>query len=146
MEQLHCNCTSLRSAARTLTSVYDEVLRPSGIRVTQFTILARLAAIGETRVNELAEKLAMDRTTLGRNLRPLERDELVQIRVGEDRRERLIDLSPKGRRVLQTAMPLWESIHDRFERQFGKRRAKDLREVLADVVTVGQALYVEQAA
>jgi DNA-binding MarR family transcriptional regulator len=136
----------LRSASRTLTAVYDEVLRPSGIRVTQFTILARLAAVGEIRVNELAEKLAMDRTTLGRNLRPLERDELVQIRVGEDRRERLMDLSAKGRRTLQVALPLWEGIHDRFERKFGKRRAKDLREILADVVSVGQELDGELAA
>ena len=72
MTLLQCNCSTLRSATRVLTQAYDEVLRPSGLRTTQFSILARLAGVGPVPLSELAELLAMDRTTLARNLRPLD--------------------------------------------------------------------------
>src|SRR2546422_10414991 len=127
MEQLHCNCSALRSAARTLTAAYDEALRGSGIRMTQFSILARLAAIGRVRITELSKRLAMDRTTLARNLRPLEQEGFLAVTVGEDRRERFVELSAKGERAVAKAMPLWRSVHERFEQQFGKERAKSLR-------------------
>src|ERR1700744_5613202 len=117
MELLQCNCSSLRSATRVLTQAYDEVLRPSGLRMSQFSILARTAALGELPMSELAEHLAMDRTTLGRNLQPLERDDLIQIQVGQDRRERLISLTPNGRKALARAKPLWDRIHQRFEKK-----------------------------
>jgi DNA-binding MarR family transcriptional regulator len=143
MEPLNCNCTSLRSASRTLSLAYDEVLRPSGLRVGQFSILARLAAVGEVTVVEFAEMLAMDRTTLARNLRPLERDGLIHIRVGKDRRERVIDLTRRGDAMLQQALPLWRSVHERFEKRFGNGRAKELRELLGNVVAAGRGLYEE---
>ncbi|WP_114969429.1 MarR family winged helix-turn-helix transcriptional regulator [Rhodoferax ferrireducens] len=141
MEALTCNCSSLRSAARTLTQAYDEVLRPSGLRVTQFSILARLAAVGEVNIAEFSHMLAMDRTTLARNLRPLERENLVLIRVGQDRRERLIGLSRAGEAVLNQALPLWKSVHERFESMFGQERARNLRKQLGDVTQAGRALY-----
>src|SRR5438876_11565211 len=105
MTLLQCNCSTLRSATRVLTQAYDEVLRPSGLRTTQFSILARLAGVGPVPLSELAELLAMDRTTLARNLRPLEREDFLRLEVGSDRRERLIHLTPAGRRALARAMP-----------------------------------------
>jgi DNA-binding MarR family transcriptional regulator len=145
MELLQCNCSFLRSATRALTLAYDEVLRPSGLRMTQFSMLSRASAVGEISLSELADLMAMDRTTIGRNLLPLEREGLVQINVGKDRRERLVSVTPAGRKVLAHAMPLWENIHRRFEQKVGKREAKELRDLLKRIVNVGRELSAENA-
>ncbi|MBW0450941.1 MarR family winged helix-turn-helix transcriptional regulator [Paraburkholderia phenoliruptrix] len=143
MELLQCNCSFLRSATRALSLAYDEVLRPSGLRITQFSMLARASAVGEMSLSELADLMAMDRTTLGRNLQPLEREGLVQINVGQDRRERLVSVTPAGRKVLARAMPLWESVHLRFEQKLGKHESKELRQTLKRIVNVGRELSAE---
>ncbi|CAB3724248.1 hypothetical protein R8871_05149 [Paraburkholderia graminis C4D1M] len=145
MELLQCNCSFLRSATRALTQAYDEVLRPSGLRMTQFSMLARASAVGEISLSELADLMAMDRTTLGRNLRPLEREGLVQVDIGEDRRERLVTVTPAGAKALASALPLWEQVHQRFERKVGKREAKELRFALKRLVSVGRELSAENA-
>lgn len=146
MELLQCNCSSLRSATRTLSLAYDEVLRPSGLRLTQFSILARIAAVGPHPLNDLAEMLAMDRTTLGRNLKPLERDDLVCLEVGMDRRQRVINLTAAGRRALMRAMPLWETVNQRFEVKFGVGKAKTLRDTMKQLVKTGRELSAETVA
>jgi len=138
---LHCNCSILRSASRALSVAYDEALSPSGLRVTQFAILARMNAVGPTSVNDLADRLTMDRTTLGRNVRILERDGLIEIGVGEDRRARVLRLTSKGQGVLDEAMPLWTEVHERFEAMLGAKEADSLRATLSDVIQVGRALY-----
>jgi DNA-binding MarR family transcriptional regulator len=145
MESLQCNCSSLRSATRALSLAFDEVLRPSGLRVTQFWILSRASAVGEMPLSELANLMAMDRTTLGRNLRPLEREDLIQVKVGTDRRERLISITATGRKALARTMPLWEDVHRRFEQKVGKREAKALRNMMKLVVRVGRELSAENA-
>ncbi|WP_158906317.1 MarR family winged helix-turn-helix transcriptional regulator [Burkholderia sp. L27(2015)] len=146
MELLQCNCSSLRSATRTLSLAYDEVLRPSGLRLTQFSILARIAAVGPHPLNDLAEMLAMDRTTLGRNLKPLERDDLVCLEVGMDRRQRVINLTAAGRRALMRAKPLWETVNQRFEVKFGVGKAKTLRDTMKQIVKTGRELSAETVA
>lgn len=113
----------------------------SGLRSTQFAILARMNAVGPTSVNSLADRLTMDRTTLGRNVRILERDGLIVIGVGKDRRARVLELTPKGRKVLEKAMPLWREVHERFEAMLGEHEADTLRATLADVIRAGRALY-----
>jgi DNA-binding MarR family transcriptional regulator len=138
---LHCNCSILRSASRALSLAYDEALSPSGIRVTQFAILARMSAVGPTSVNDLADRLTMDRTTLGRNVRILERDGLISIGVGEDRRARVLELTARGRMVLDKAMPLWLEVHERFEAMLGKKEADDFRSTLGTVIQAGRALF-----
>jgi DNA-binding MarR family transcriptional regulator len=143
MELLQCNCSFLRSATRALSQAYDEVLRPSGLRITQFSMLARASAVGEMSLSELAGLMAMDRTTLGRNLQPLEREGLVQINVGEDKRERLVSVTPEGRKLLARALPLWESVHLRFEQKLGKRESNELRHTLKRIVNVGRELSGE---
>lgn len=140
MSQLTCNCAVLRSASRALTMAYDEALRPTGLRVTQFSILSRVAAIGPMPVSQLAGRLAMDRTTLGRNLKPLEREGLVSLDVGADRRERLITLTPAGRLRYGQAVPLWQRINERFEARFGTEQAHALRVTLKSVVRAGREL------
>ena len=74
-----CNCFAVRSAARHVTQLYDQLLAPAGLRVTQFSILAKLKRRGPLTINALADDMVMDRTTLGRNIRPLERDGLISV-------------------------------------------------------------------
>ena len=143
MELLQCNCSFLRSATRALSLAYDEVLRPSGLRITQFSMLARASAVGEMSLSELADLMAMDRTTLGRNLQPLEREGLVQINVGDDKRERLVSVTLEGRKLLACALPLWESVHLRFEQKLGQRESEELRHTLKRIVNVGRELSAE---
>src|SRR6476659_8600571 len=87
-----CACFHLRRATRALTQLYDDALRPAGVRTTQFTLLNAIRIAGPATVRRLATTVVMDRTTLTRDLRPLERQGLVLIEPGEDRRERKVDL------------------------------------------------------
>jgi len=133
-----CNCLALRQASRTITAAYDQALAEAGLRVTQFSILFKLSHLGPMTVNQMANELVMDRTTLTRNLKPLERDALVQSGPSEqDRRERVIALSPAGRDKVKAALPLWRKAQKSFEERFGAARARELREVLSAVVAIG---------
>ena len=102
-----CACFSLRKAARAVTQLYDKTLEPSGLRVTQFTLLVALSLTDQLTLSQVAEHLVMDRTTLTRNVVPLERDGLVKRERGPDRRERYLRVTPAGRRALEQALPLW---------------------------------------
>jgi DNA-binding MarR family transcriptional regulator len=133
-----CNCLALRQASRTITAAYDQALAGTGLRVTQFSILFKLFHLGPMTVKQIARELVMDRTTLTRNLKPLERDELVQSAPSAlDRRERVIELSPAGKDKVKAAVPLWRKAQQDFEARFGTARASDLREVLRAVVATG---------
>jgi DNA-binding MarR family transcriptional regulator len=128
-----CNATALRKASRRLTQLYDAGLEQCGLRSTQFTILAALAdrARQPPTMAELAAELVMDRSALGHNLRPLEREGLVVLREGdEDRRQRYVVLSAKGRARFQEGIRLWRKAQDRFEQVFGRSEAAALRETL----------------
>jgi DNA-binding MarR family transcriptional regulator len=130
-----CYCSSLRQASRYLTSFYDQMLSGSGLRVTQFSILARLRRLGPSSVNQLARTMVMDRTTLARNLQPLVRDQLVEIKPGEqDRRERVIALTERGLELVNGAMPAWERAQQLFAEHFGPEKAELLRTTMSEVV------------
>jgi DNA-binding MarR family transcriptional regulator len=116
----NCTCFSLRKAARVVTQIFDEMMAPSGLLVTQFTILGVVAAIKESTMNQLAQYLVMDRTTLTRNLKPLEREGLIQISPGLDKRTRLISLTQKGVRSLENALPFWEQAQTSVVSQLGQ--------------------------
>jgi DNA-binding MarR family transcriptional regulator len=103
-----CACANLRKAARAVTQLFDEALAPSGLRATQFTLLVTSRLMGKSTINELAERMAMDRTTLSRNLKPLVRSGLLEVRPGEDGRTRLVRLTPAGEHALEEAYPLWQ--------------------------------------
>ena len=90
-----CNCLAIRQAARHVTQFYDQLLAPSGLRTTQFSILGRLQRLGPMPINALAAELVMDRTTLGRNILPLQRDGLIEIGTAPtDRRRRSLGEAP----------------------------------------------------
>jgi DNA-binding MarR family transcriptional regulator len=130
-----CNCYAVRAAARHITQAYDQFLAPSGLRTTQFSILAKLKRRGPLTINALAEDMAMDRTTLGRNILPLERDGLVKIQpAASDRRAKELHLTKAGDNRLQQARKRWSAAQARFESRYGAKRAAELRGLLRAVV------------
>ncbi|OLD98669.1 MAG: MarR family transcriptional regulator, partial [Cyanobacteria bacterium 13_1_40CM_2_61_4] len=102
-----CACANLRKAARVTTQLYDATLRPSGLRATQFTLLVATRLSDTAPVTRLVNELGMDRTTLMRNLRLLERQALIRVRPGKDRRIREVVLTERGHEALARAVPLW---------------------------------------
>jgi DNA-binding MarR family transcriptional regulator len=132
-----CNCLAARQASRYLTAAYDQALSPVGLRATQFSILYKLARGGSLTIGELATAMAMDRTTLSSNLKPLERDGLLQMVPGQDRRVKKAVITPAGIARYQQAFPLWQAVQDQFEGQYGERRAAALRSSLRNVLNSG---------
>jgi len=130
-----CNCLAVRQAARYITQFYDRYLATAGLRTTQYAILARLKREGPTSINALAAELVMDRTTLGRNVRPLERDGLIAIEPDpSDRRSKVVRLTKAGDARLRRALKGWAAAQKRFEGIYGGKRASELREQLRAVV------------
>jgi DNA-binding MarR family transcriptional regulator len=132
-----CTCGSLRKASRRITQFYDSALAPVGIKSTQFSILSEVdrgSLRGPVSMCELASAMVMDRSTLGHNLRPLERDDLLRLRLAvADRRKRHVELTVKGRSTLRRARRLWKTAEVRFEKIFGKKHAAELRTVLLSI-------------
>ena len=133
-----CACFNVRKTARVITQLYDEVLRPTGMRITQFALLMAAAGLGPVTVTRLAKLGAMDRTTLTRNLRPLEERELIHIESGEDRRERQVTLTPRGQHALATAFPLWQEAQAKIVKGFGQERLQRLYAELADLRAISR--------
>jgi DNA-binding MarR family transcriptional regulator len=131
-----CNCLALRQAARHISQIYDSYLASEGLRTTQYSILAKLNRLGPLSINELAKSMVMDRTTLGRAIRPLERDKLLAIVEGEDARTRSLRLTSTGEARLKTATAKWREAQKKFELTFGAQDAAQLRSVLQRVVSV----------
>ena len=132
---LDCNCLAIRQAARHVTQFYDQLFAPTGLRATQFAILSRLHRDGPMTINALAAALVMDRTTLGRNILPLQRDGLIEIVASpKDRRRRELRLSTAGADRLRQASERWRVAQQRFDAVYGSERAAHLRDLLREVV------------
>ena len=132
-----CHCQALRQAARRVSALYDAAMAPLGLRVSQFGILSRLRSGGPRGIQALAAELAMDRTTLGRNIRPLERDGLLAaIPDPGDKRARLLSLTPAGADLVARAMPAWQEAQAAYEALYGPEPAATLRAALVDVVAL----------
>jgi len=131
-----CNCAVLRKAARRISNYYDSELAAAGLRSTQFAILAMVNREGEVTVNSIAGRLELDRTTAGKNLRPLEAAKLIRIaRSKDDKRARAISLTQAGVMAFEQAVPLWQKAQTRFETLNGKETAAQLRALLKDIKT-----------
>lgn len=132
-----CTCGSLRKASRRISQFYDTALAPVGIKSTQYSILSEVergSRVGPVTMCELATAMVMDRSTLGHNLRPLERDNLVVLKLSaDDRRKRHVELTKKGRDMLHRSRQLWRQAEGRFEEIFGKQPAAELRAVLLSI-------------
>jgi DNA-binding MarR family transcriptional regulator len=122
----NCVCFNLRKAARAVTQVYDEILRPTGLRATQHSLLQVIELSGTVSISTLAERAVMDRTTLARNLDLLEREGLVRIQSGEDARVREVTLTTTARKKLAAALPYWEKAQAQVTEKLGKGRSDQL--------------------
>ena len=109
-------------AARAVTRLYDEELRESGLRASQFSVLVAIAVDEVMSIAALAKFMGMDRSTLTRNLRPLERDGLVKLGIEGWRRSRTVEITKKGRSRLKDALPLWEKAQAALRRKLGDKR------------------------
>jgi DNA-binding MarR family transcriptional regulator len=128
-----CTCGRLRRAARALTQLYDDAMAPSGLRVTQFSLLRTLASGGPQRISELAEVVLLDRTALSRNLDPLVAKKLVKVVRGRDARTREVALTAAGESALAAAMPHWKRAQQQVTRELGASRLDTLIETLTAV-------------
>jgi DNA-binding MarR family transcriptional regulator len=121
-----CAVFNLRKASRALTQFYETALRPSGLRVTQFTLMVAINLLGAITISRLAETMVMDRTTLTRNLKLLEKKGFIKIIPGEDRRERVAVLTQMGQEALGKALPLWEETQSKIVNGLGHRRFSEM--------------------
>jgi DNA-binding MarR family transcriptional regulator len=127
-----CTCAALRRASRAVTAAYDAALRPSGLRITQFAILRLLERLGPTPVTRLAAEAALERTTMGRNLDPLERRGLVLVAAGRtDGRERIATLTESGRAAIAAALPYWREAQATINGRIGPDAVTALAKALA---------------
>ena len=130
-----CLCIDLRTAAQQLTRIYDGVMAPSGITVTQFSLMHLIQRLDGPSVKELAEASQLERSTLGRNVRVLEKLGLVDMKTGEDARTRTIYLSRKWLKSLQRALPLWQSAQSQLLERLGLEGRQQLEETLKILTT-----------
>jgi DNA-binding MarR family transcriptional regulator len=131
-----CACFNLRKAARAITQHYDEALKPSGLRATQFSILAVLSKLTPAPVARLSQVLVMDRTTLTRNLKPLVGQGLIAIQPGEeDRRRRCVLLTVKGGKALKAALPHWQAVQEQVIGRLTPARWRRMEKDLEHAVT-----------
>ena len=139
-----CLCFSARRTSRALTRLYDDALRPLGIQASQLSVLNAIALVGEREavMGLLSDALAMDRTTLSRNIRPLEKAGLVRIAPSPaDARARMVRLTSKGERILAEALPLWKSANARVVAALGAESAAALRGQLDTAVAAVSAAH-----
>ncbi|RED48552.1 MarR family winged helix-turn-helix transcriptional regulator [Aestuariispira insulae] len=115
-----CIGLNLRQASRLITSFYDRHMEPSGLKLTQFGLLFSVGDMEKPTINELADRLELDRTTLSRNLKPLEREGWIKVTPGEDKRVRTLTLTPDGAEVLARARPCWEQAQHEAVEIFGR--------------------------
>ena len=131
-----CYGTALRKASRRVTALYDEALAPSGLRSTQFAILAEIVDRdeGPPTLNQLADDLVLDRSGLGHSLRPLEREGLIRLEKSTaDRRSTLVVLTDQGRERYEYAFTLWQKAQDRYASVIGEAQANELRQRLLEI-------------
>jgi len=131
---LPCMCASLRRASRALTQLYDDALRPLGLRATQFTVLQALSLAGKVSQGELGQLLVMDSTTLTRTLRILSAQGWIENRPGEDRRERLLRLTSAGHHQLKRATTRWERAQARLRSRLGDVPWHELLKVSTEAI------------
>lgn len=125
--QPHCVCVNLRRLARMTTQLYDQALAASGIKVTQYSLLCAIEREQPVAISALAAEVELDRTTLARNLAPLQRDGLIALRGAQDKRVTEVTLTAKGRSAIARARPQWERAQAEVTQRIGAQRAAMLR-------------------
>lgn len=134
MAEPRCTCAAIRRAARRVTQLYDEALKPLGLKLTQYSLLLNISVLDGPSITDLAEHVAMDRTTLTRNLAPLRHAGWVQLTAGADKRRRCVMLSKAGRAILEAARPLWHAAEMDLRDAAGEERMAMVRQLLNETV------------
>ena len=133
-----CACGNLRMATRAVTQLFDEAFQSTGLRATQLNLLIVIALFGPATITRLAGVIIMDRTTLTRNLNPLQKQGLVKILPGEDRRTREVELTTRGQEAVAKALPLWEKAQAQIVKGLGQKRFDSLLADLSEVVSLAR--------
>lgn len=133
-----CIGFNLRKATRSISQFYDELLRPVGIRGTQYSLLVSLQMSGTITVTQLAENVVMDRTTLTRNLEVLEKQGFVDVTPGVDRRTRMVTITEDGSTILDKAYPLWQQAQSRIKAIMGEEELHGLLDSLFTLIKAAQ--------
>ena len=128
-----CPVFNVRAASRLLTQLFDDILKPSGLQITQLSILVGIATSENPTINQLAKILVMDRTTLTRGLKPLEKAGLLKIKKGDDKRTTILEVTPKGMKIMLKALPYWKKARAKAIDDFGEKFIDGLNKSLATV-------------
>lgn len=131
-----CPAFNIRAASRLITQLFDETLKPSGLQITQFAVLVGVASLSSPTINQLANGLVMDRTTLTRNLKPIQALGLISIKKGEDKRTTNVVLTTKGKNVLNKTLPYWEEARAKVSEELGQKFLDGLLKDLSVVRTI----------
>lgn len=137
---LPCACANLRRAARAVTSMYNQELRTTGIELTQFTLLMALNSTGEITQGNLGKLLTLDTTTLTRMLRLLKKQGWIAAKAGDDRRQRLLSLTPAGHQKLRQSEPHWKRAQSRLQKGLGELSWTQMGGLLAEVTRASLAM------
>ncbi len=129
--QTECVCAKLRKATRLVTNIYDEYLVSTGLKATQYGLLRNIQLMEQPSANKLATVMQIDKTTLARNLKVLERRELIRQREGEDRRVKVISLTEHGAGILRAAGRKWQEAQKEVATRLGQERLDRLFEDLS---------------
>lgn len=134
-----CCCFNLRKITRAVTQLFDHCLESVGIRSTQFTLLIALSSTNAKTLTEIADSLVMDRTTLTRNLKPLERAGYITSLPTVDKRSKAYCLTEQGREVVNKAMPLWEAAQDNIVNLLSEERYNSLLQELEKLLSISSS-------
>lgn len=129
-QQDPCSCFYLRRAARVVSRQYAETMKAAGLKSSQFSILSILSSNEQLTITELAAKMGLERTSLSRNLRPLEKDGLIAVSDEREHRRRFIKLTRQGKAKYRKALPLWNQAQQQFKEQLGAENMKTLKQLL----------------
>lgn len=133
-----CACANIRRADRLITQFYEQALAPSGLHITQFTLLSSIAGLKVVTISQLADWLKMDRTTLTRELKLLTQQGLARVEEGADRRTRQVILTATGQEALERAQPLWRQAQATIVKHMGEERLAALLSELSTLEELTQ--------
>lgn len=135
-----CACLKVRTAARAITRLYDDAFRPLGLRATQLSVLVAVASADAMSIASLSRMLGMDRTTLTRNLRPLETKRLVTLGPEGRHRSRTLGITSKGGQIVRKALPLWEIAQEKLREALTMPRWTSLHAELEHAIKAAESL------
>ena len=139
-ECLDCVCYEVRKTARFVINYYDDALKDADLKSNQFIVLVAVAHLESPNFTKLADFVGIDQSTLARNLITVEKQKLVSVKTGKNRREKLITLTKKGEHKVEKSFPLWKKAQGRLVGGIGAERWRDIQNELQDVVGVTKNL------